>query len=350
MMKKFDRSMIFYCVGIIVVISQQTMQSSDVYTIDTPITNYYHKDRFSFDQRINLIDAHINKAPCFNTQLAARIMSGKSKAECFNILTFAQKIAESKNSRAIRMHDFYDASLNDNILPYTDLDEHGTYVYTPAQKFITAIHEVGHAMAIALLNQNEFPYRVYYVTIDPKQLMKNMKGGKTSAAQLHEKVNTHDYHHPLILVNLASGVAEQMFNIHKVDKGFSDPGVVTFSEYDVKAAHPAFMELMSTSRLSDDIQDAIRHSCLILDPTGQLYATYQQFGQSALNEEIKSRIYQYLFVGYIQAHKLLHPHKNVIEKASRRLIENDTMTGEEFYELVGVRQPLFDFESTDSIL
>ena len=323
------------------------MQSSDVYTINTPITNYYHKDRFSFDQRIDLIDAHINKAPCFNTQLAARIMSGKSKNECLTTIKFAEKIAESNNSDITTMQNFYDAVLNDNIVADACSDEQSTHVYNPEQKFITAVHEVGHAMAIALLNQNKFPYRVYHVTIDPKRLMKNMKGGKTSAAQLHERVN---YHHPLILINLASGVAEQMFNIHKIDKGFSDPNFVNFSEYDVKAAHPAFMELMNTSRLSDDIQDAIRHCCLILDPTGQLYATYRQYGHVGLDAETKSRIYQYLFVGYIQAHKLLYPHKDAIEKASRRLIKNDTMTGEEFYELVGVPQPLFDFESIDSIL
>ena len=180
--------------------------------------------------------------------------------------------------------------------------------------------------------------------------MQNMKGGKTSAAQLHEKVNAHDYHHPLILINLASGVAEQMFNIHKVDKGFADPNLVNFSEYDVKAAHPAFMELMNTSRLSDDIQDAIRHCCMILDPTGQLHATYRQYGHAALDAETKSRIYQYLFVGYIQAHKLLHPHKDAIKNASGQLIEKDTLTGEEFYKLVGVPQPSFDFELTNFIL
>ena len=152
--------------------------------------------------REGILDVHTKKVPMsddVDVTVLARGSSGFSGADLANLVNEAALNAARHNQKAVRMLDF--ESARDKVLMGA---ERRSMIISENEKYITAVHEGGHALLAVLLPQAD---PIHKVTIIPR----GMALGLTQQLPLDEKHNySREYLNDQIAILMGSRIAEEI--------------------------------------------------------------------------------------------------------------------------------------------
>jgi len=201
-------------------------------------------------------------------------------------------------------------------------------------KLNAAIHEAGHAVAIAQNVNMILPYI-------------SMITSSTSAArnwviyQYESRTLTGDDYKDCIVVDLCGAVAEQVFGYNK--NWYESIWVCQKAErykY-IPGISQGLRELLVIPGIKSDLVNALQAADHIVRYHIKLYATT---GNVSTPQEIEFARYAILEECYQKAVKLIQEHKAYVEKIAQALMKNEIVSGEEVYALYGIKRPLYEFE------
>ncbi len=239
----------------------------------------------------------------------ARITSGFSGAELTGLINDAAILAVTDNKKSIRIDDI-ELAFDHIVLgrEVKGMDQ------TDTDKWLTSIHEAGHAAGWLFGNNSK--YIVHKASIIPR----SHTLGIVWATMLHESyAATEDEMKSKIVVFLCGGLAEQEFGFGKSTGMSNDLAKATTIAYDmvIKYGMSDNFNYMSCGGLKGSL------------PTDIASPTYK--AAAIIVDEC-----------LVIAKKLVADHKNDIEKIAKLLLQKGTVLGDEIYQVVGLPVPTIE--------
>lgn len=234
----------------------------------------------------------------------AQATTGFSGAELANLVNEAAIIASKQNKECIVMSDIEEA--RDKIILGS---ESKTIVLSDEEKKTTAYHEAGHALINLLLSDNTNP--LYKITIVPRG---NALGLTVSLPEKDSYSLTKDQILANIKVAMGGRVAEELV-FNKITTGASND----FEQATAKAKYMVCNAGMS--KLGPVIYKQNMNG-----------TAYSQKTAEKIDEEVQNILQDC----YAQAKQLLLDNRDMLDKLANALLEKETLSGNEIYELLGL--------------
>ena len=239
----------------------------------------------------------------------ARITAGFSGAKLAQLINEAAILAAKEGKHAIDMFDVelaYDHITLGREIQGCERND--------ADKWITAIHEAGHAAG--WLFGNNTKYAIHKASIVPR----SNALGVIWTIEIHEshKLNEEDMKAQIVMA-LCGGIAEQEF-------GF---GKSTGPSSDLASARTIAYNMVVKYGMSPQLN----------------YLSYDEIDATLPNDiatEVHKEVQKIIDECFLMAKKLVVSHKQDIEKIAQLLMKKGTVLGEEIYRLVGIPSPKLD--------
>jgi len=271
-------------------------------------------DRPDINGRLGILRVHVREIPLsedVNLGVLARGTPGFAGADLANLVNEAALVAARRGKKTVEMADFEFAK--DKVLMGA---ERRTMMLTEEERRITAYHEAGHAVVAAFVSHSD---PLHKVTIIPR----GRALGVTMQLPTEDKYTYGSKYVQCRLAILMGGrVAEELTqdditsgagnDIEQVTQwarrmvcewGMSDLGPISYGSKE----EPVFLGRDFAHQADFSAQTAVR-----------------------IDKEVERFVQQ----GYQEAKDILTEHRDVLEELSRRLLEHETLEGDEVYQLI----------------
>lgn len=266
--------------------------------------------------REQILKVHTRKLPLAeNTSLAiiARGTPGFSGADLANLVNEAALMAARKNKKKIEMDDIEEAK--DKV---TMGKAKKSRVITEEDKLNTAYHETGHVIC-SIFQEKAEP--IHKVTIIPR----GFSGGATHFLQTEKTTYARDY---LIqsLVGLYGGrCAEEII--------FGKQSITTGASNDIERATDIARKMVCNWGMSEKIG-----AMVVSKKENQVFLGKELASHDNVSEEtariIDEEIHKILDEAYSEAMAILGSRKELLEKMAQELMEKETLTSEDIFNIV----------------
>jgi len=274
-----------------------------------------------------ILRVHTRKLPLEkDTSLAiiARGTPGFSGADLANLVNEAALLAARKGKKTIQMDDFEEAK--DKV---TLGKERKSRVISDEDKLITAYHEVGHVLC-SIFQEKAEP--IHKVTIIPR----GFTGGATHFLETEKSHYSRDY---LIqaLVGLFGGrCAEEVI--------FGHESVTTGASNDIERATDIARKMVTNWGMSDKIGPMTVSKKESQTFLGRDLGTIEHVSEDTA-KLIDEEVHFFINEAYQKALKILGDRKELLISMSKELIEKETLTSQEIFDLTleSVTEPEREF-------
>jgi cell division protease FtsH len=260
--------------------------------------------------REGILDVHTKKIPMsedVDVAVLARGSSGFSGADLANLVNEAALNAARFNQKVVRMLDF--ESAKDKVLMGA---ERRSMIVSEDEKYVTAVHEAGHALLAAMLPKAE---PIHKVTIIPR----GMALGLTQQLPVDEKHNySRDYLEDQIAILLGGRIAEEI----------TMGNVTTGAGNDLERATEMARRMVCEWGMSDAMGPLAfgkKEEQIFL---GREIAQHQDYSEDTalhIDREVK----KFITDNYARAYKLLLEHKEKIVALADALLVRETLDGDQ---------------------
>jgi cell division protease FtsH len=267
-------------------------------------------DRPDIKGRKAILDVHAKGKPLekeADLMVLAKQTPGFSGADLANLVNEAALLAARRNKKRLSMAEFNEAV--DRVIAGP---ERKSRVISPKEKEIIAFHEAGHALVARMLPDAD---RVYKVTI----VSRGMAGGFTRFLPEEDRhLGTRTQFQDRLAATLGGHVAEEMA------LGEMTTGPQNDIEQATKIARQMVMQWGMSERLGP--RTFGRKEELVF--LGREIAEQRNYSEKVA-EEIDEEVRRIIDHAYQTAKKILSENRGKLEQFARRLIEVETLEGEE---------------------
>lgn len=277
--------------------------------------------------REKILAVHTKKvplAPDVNLKTIARGTPGFSGAELANLVNEAALLAARENKLAVDMRDF--ELSKDKVIMGA---ERKSMSMTDEEKRITAYHESGHALMALLMPQCD---PIHKVTIIPRggalgMVVRLPEKDKVSVSKTELLSN--------IRVSMGGRAAEEVF--------FGEENITTGASQDIKQATATAKNMVIKWGMSEKL--GLRS---FYDSSDYYYEASDQISQKT-SEIIDAEVKSLLDAAYQEVKELVVKNRDKLETIAKKLLEVETLTGEEV-KLLFEGKELETVKSTDNSL
>ena len=273
--------------------------------------------------REGILDVHTKKIPMsddVDVAVLARGSSGFSGADLANLVNEAALNAARYNQKAVRMLDF--ESAKDKVLMGA---ERRSMIISENEKYITAVHEGGHALLAVMLPQAD---PIHKVTIIPR----GMALGLTQQLPLDEKHNySREYLEDQLAILLGGRIAEEI----------TIGSITTGAGNDLERATELARRMVCEWGMSEAMGPLAfgkKEEQIFL---GREIAQHQDYSEDTavhIDKEVKKLVTD----NYTRAHAVLLEQKQRLIKLAEALLVRETLDGEQVRR-IAAGSPLDEF-------
>ncbi len=288
------------------------------------------------NDRQAILEVHAKNKPLaqgINLRRIAERTPGFSGADLANLINEAAIMAARNNKKEIG-----DDELRESIEKVMIGPQRKSHILSPKEKEITAYHEGGHALVgSALLNSDP----VHKVSV----ISRGRAAGYTMKLPVEDKhLHTKQSFLDEIAALLAGNAAERLI--------FNE--ITTGASNDIKVATNMARRLVMTYGMSDlgPIAFGEQHDMVFLGREISEQRNYSEQVAKNIDDEV-ARI---LKENYTRATEVLTKHRDILEIIAKRLVKEETLEQEQFYEIVKdiipagkKRTPEFDVVIPDAV-
>jgi cell division protease FtsH len=261
--------------------------------------------------REEILKVHSAKKPLaddVDLKTIAAATPGCSGAYLENIMNEAAIFAARRNHEKITAEDIEDANLKVMMG-----SEKKSRVISEKEKRLTAYHEAGHAVVAKVVN-SEMP--IHKVTIIPR----GTAGGFTMYLPEDKLYHSRNEMLDLLVISLGGRVAEEMI--------FDD--ISTGASGDLEKATSIARQMVMKYGMSENIGPVSYDTGeeVFIGRDFAVSKNYSERVASDIDEEVKHII----SAQYARAKQLLMKHMPALEAVAQRLLEKETISGDEFNE------------------
>jgi cell division protease FtsH len=277
-------------------------------------------DRPDVKGREAILKVHVRGKPLgsdVDLKVLARVTPGFVGADIENMVNEAAILAARKNKKTISNNDLQEAIERLVLGP-----ERRSRVISESERQITAYHEAGHAL-VGYLLPNGDPIRK--VTIMPR----GMSGGSTLFVP-EEDVNyvTRSRIKDRIVMALAGRAAEEIV--------FGE--ITTGASSDLEHVTRNARAMVTRFGMSDKLGPMMFGQKEEMIFLGREISEQRDYSE-AVAEEIDQEVRAIIYWAYDEARRLIQENRNKLEIIARRLLEVETIDGDEFLALIGEAPP-----------
>lgn len=278
--------------------------------------------------RKEILELHaknVKMAPNIDYDMIARASAGTSGADLANIINEGALLAVRDDRRQVAQRDLEEA-----IEIVIAGEQKKNKVISPKERMIVAYHEIGHALVSAY---SDFAAPVHKITIIPRT-----KGALGYTMQVDEQENnllSKDELYARIKTYCGGRAAEELI-FHSITSGASN---------DIEMATKTARLMVTRLGMSDHF------GMTALETVNNQYLG----GDTSLacsNEtatQIDQEVITLIDKAYHEASQILFDHIKVLHELAKYLYEKETITGEEFMEIVHKHQELETKQDSQSI-
>jgi cell division protease FtsH len=260
--------------------------------------------------REGILAVHTKKIPMsddVDVAVVARGSSGFSGADLANLVNEAALNAARFNQKVVRMLDF--ESAKDKVLMGA---ERRSMIISEDEKYVTAVHEAGHALLAVLLPHAE---PIHKVTIIPR----GMALGLTQQLPVDEKHNySREHLEDQIAILLGGRIAEEI-TIGSITTGASN---------DLERATELARRMVCEWGMSDAMGPLAFGKKQEQIFIGREIAQHQDYSEDTA-EHIDREVKRFVTDNYARAHKALLDHKEQVAALADALLVRETLDGEQ---------------------
>ncbi|MGL4799721.1 MAG: ATP-dependent metallopeptidase FtsH/Yme1/Tma family protein, partial [Cellulosilyticaceae bacterium] len=244
-------------------------------------------------------------------KVIARTTPGFTGADLANLMNEAALLTARDNKRAIDMHEVQRA-----LIKITVGTEKKSHVVTEKEKRITAYHEVGHALIHELL-PNLDP--VHSVSIIPT----GFAGGYTMPLPKEDKLYMTKSRMLDEIVSLLGGRAAEEIIFGDITTGASN---------DIERATHIARDMVTKYGMSElgPIKFGDEQEEVFLGRDFNHTRNYSEDVATAIDKHIKAIIEN----AYTRSKELLNEHRDILDSASKVLLEREKITGKQFRQIM----------------
>lgn len=269
--------------------------------------------------REQILNVHMRKVPIgsdVKADIIARGSPGFSGADLANLVNEAALFAARRNKRLVEMSDFEDAK--DKIVMGP---ERKSFVMREEERLNTAYHESGHAVVAKLMPKAD---PVHKVTIMPR----GHALGLTWQLPEFDRINMYkDKMLEEIAILFSGRIAEELF-MHQMSTGASNDFDRATKMARAMVSRYGMSESLGTMVYEDTEQDMFYG--------GRMAAkTVSEATQQKVDNEIRAILDQQ----YALARKLLEENRDKVEIMARKLIEWETLDGDQVNDIMEGKEP-----------
>ncbi|NDJ60977.1 MAG: ATP-dependent metallopeptidase FtsH/Yme1/Tma family protein [Chloroflexi bacterium] len=272
-------------------------------------------DRPDVKGREEILKVHVRGKPLasdVDLKVMARATPGFVGADLENMVNEAAILAARKNKKAINSGDFHEAIERVLMGP-----ERRSRVITAEERRLTAYHEAGHALAGYLLPNSD---PVNKVTIIPR----GMSGGSTLFLPDEDlSYISRSRMKSQLVIALAGRVAEEIV--------FDE--VTTGASSDLERVTKIARSMVTRFGMSEKLGPMIFGQKEEMIFLGREISEQRDYSE-AVAEEIDAEVRQLVNAAYEEARRLLTEHRAKLDILAARLLEVETLEGEEFAALL----------------
>lgn len=264
--------------------------------------------------RTEILRVHSSKVPLspdVNLELIARGTPGFSGADLANIVNEAALVAAGKNKKHIEMEDFETAK--DKLILGK---EKKSRVIPEEEKKITAYHEIGHVLTSILQDKTE---PVHKVSIIPR----GFTGGATHYL-LSDKSNYSKKYLEQILVTMMGGRAAEELVFNDLTTGAGN---------DIERCTDIAKKMICVWGMSEKIGPMT-----IGKDQGEVYLGKEILSRDIYSDDtakiVDSEIRHLIHSSHSKALELLKAHKPLMDILANQLLEIETLSTEEIFEVI----------------
>ncbi len=279
-------------------------------------------DRPDIVGRKAILEVHTKGKPLdatVNLETLAKQTPGFSGADLANLVNEGAILAARRNKKTISMSELEEAI--DRVIAGP---EKKSRIISPKQKMVTAYHEAGHAMVARLLPKADPVHKVSIVA-------RGMMGGYTRQLPTEDRMTwSRSELNDMLAVFLAGRAAEKLI--------FND--VTTGAEDDIERATKIARKMVTEYGMSDKLgpRSLGRKEELVF--LGKEISEQKNYSER-IALEIDREVDSIVKTAYEKATTLLTDNKTSLVKLAEKLIEVETIEGDEltklFNELLGIK-------------
>ena len=257
-------------------------------------------------------------APDVNLRQIARSTPGFSGADLSNTINEAALLTARRRAERITQHDLEEA-----VEKVVAGPERKSRRLNEAEKRRVAYHEVGHAL-VAAHSQNADP--VHKISIVPRgraalgytMQLPNQEQFLATRTELFGKMR-----------GLLGGRAAEDLVFGEVSTG---------AENDLERATGLARQIVCLYGMNERIglaHLAQRQNSMLSGPDAPLQRDSSEVTAREIDEEVKKMLAR----AYAEAKEILTTHRDQLEQVTAELLQNETLTGEEFYRMIRMPRP-----------
>lgn len=243
-------------------------------------------------------------------KILARRTPGFTPADIENMLNEAALITARRHGQKIRMSEIEEA-----ITKVIAGPEKKSKVISDKEKWLTAVHEAGHAVVIRSLPEHE---PVHHVTIVPR----GMAGGFTMTLPEEDRYYKTKQEMEHSIVTLLGGRVAEMLILDDISTGASN---------DIQRATDIARDMVArygfSAKLGPINYDSSEEVFLGRDFSEK--KSYSEATAAAIDEEIKKLVHE----AYEDAKRIITEHKESLLNVANALMEVETIDGKQFEQL-----------------
>ena len=272
--------------------------------------------------------------PTVNLKITSRLIASQkyTHTKLQVALQSMQDMAKKQKSKVVTRHH-----ISAVIFDHADAVASAVY-FKMFSKYSTAIHEAGHAVALVYLLQDHCV--LYEISIGLSKNNEQDAIGRVTPLSIDGTVTAGlivdylirwnkfiDFHHKIIMMNLAGGIAEQVFGVSKHTGLYDCLDVLNW--FTQKPQSIGFDDFLAQSGCATDIELAYEQAEFLID---------RKFVKKTKEEVIKEL--------YFETYRFVLEHKDQVRKLADYIMKHDqdVFFYDEVYNLLGLERPLFDFE------
>lgn len=273
--------------------------------------------------RAAIVQVHLKRVVCdtdIEPDKIAGLTTGFTGADLANLVNEAAIVATRRNADSVSMDDITEAI--ERIVGGSE--RHGRLLQ-PHEREVVAYHEMGHALVAAALPGMD---PVHKVSIIPRSIGAL---GYTLQRPTEDRylITTQELKNRLVVLLAGRAAEDLVFN--EISTGAAD---------DLARVTDIARQIVTRFGMCEELGQAVfeRQQSRFLGDTPDMSLTRDYSEKTA--EKIDLSIKQLIDDAYQQARSLLEQRHDVLEQGARMLLDNETVTPEQFPALIGKPAPL----------
>ena len=269
--------------------------------------------------RVQILGVHLKKArlaPDVDPQVIAELTPGFTGADLANLVNEATLLATRRKAAAVEMQDF-NAAIERIIAGL----EKRNRLLNPKEREVVAYHEMGHALvAMALPGMDP----VHKVSIIPRGLGAL---GYTIQRPIEDRflMTREELEHKMSV--LLGGRAAEWLVFEQLSTGAADDLVKATDIARAMVTRYGMSERLGHLALESEPNPYLGSELYGLRPRRE----YAESTATAIDEEVQALVQ----AAFERSLELLRARRDVLERSARRLLERETLSGEELQALMG---------------